>query len=109
MLSPFAATAMTSRGIKFSYFFGVSLGLSFLNFICLYLTFGRDPEHASAAKKSVAQGEAIELQPTGTIENQADPPLSTAAKNRAMLSNKTIWLVAIFLCFYVGSVPSTQC
>ena len=106
MLSPLAATAMTSNGVRFSYFFAVSLGLSFLNFLGLFFAFGRDPDFGPPAKvQRQTNVESLEMQ-NQQEQAQPDIPLSTSAKNRALLTNKTVWLLALFLCFYVGAEVS---
>lgn len=109
MLSPLAATAMTSNGVRFSYFFAVSLGLSFLNFLGLFFAFGRDPDFGPPAKvqRQTTNVESLEMQNQQDQQQaQSDIPLSTSAKNKALLSNKTVWLLALFLCFYVGAEVS---
>lgn len=120
MLSPLAATALVSHGVRFSYFFAVSLGLSFLNALSMFLVFWRDPElgaPGSGIKPDDHGAEAggptsLELNsmgelPTGTAATplsaeMVQENLTTAQKNRAILSNKITWLCALFLCSYVG-------
>ncbi|KAL7005552.1 hypothetical protein EMMF5_004957 [Cystobasidiomycetes sp. EMM_F5] len=51
LLSPLAATSLASSGVKFSYFFGVSLGLATLNSISLFFAFGRDSDHRPQQRK----------------------------------------------------------
>ena len=125
MLSPFAATTLASSGIRFSYFFGVSLGVACINVVVQYFTFWHDPEHGPQLQRPTAKkdimpaiptgGDAIELQgasvgmPSTTASSsvslvdraaqQDDIVYSTADKNKAMLRSKNVWLVAVFLLF----------
>lgn len=116
MLSPLCATAFVSEGVRFSYFFSVSLGLACLNIVSLFLTFWGDPEHgplkgrtyaiplpSETASIELTTPEGRELQESQESARQGnDVVMSTGERNKAMLKSKIVWLVALFLFFYVG-------
>lgn len=79
-----------------------------MNFLGLFFAFGRDPAYGPPTKaEQRGNAESLEMQTQDQAERreaESEIPLSTSAKNRALLTNKTVWLLAIFLCFYVGLV-----
>lgn len=121
LLSPLAATALASSGVRFSYFFSISLGLALLNSISLFFAFGRDPECGPQRKvapqnSSERNGHSIELQETGIgspsgaatpMTTDSTRPLaldteriySTSDKNKLIFKSKIVWATALFLFF----------
>lgn len=120
MLSPLAATALVSHGVRFSYFFAVSLGLSFVNTLTMFLAFWRDAEYGAPRSHTKPQdsnaetgapasfemddvgGASSGIIPSSSSTGLVHETMSTSQKNRAILSQKITWLCALFLCCYVG-------
>ena len=128
--SPLVATLFVSSGIKFSYFFSVSLAVAALNVLILLLSFRleRDAEPSTAKQALSSDDSSI---PLGTVQSRQTPtstrppsregtveesdirqevsaPIAVQEEHRgkALLRNKTVWIVNGFLLLYCGAEVS---
>lgn len=132
--SPLIATLFVSAGIRFSYFFSVSLAVAALNVLILLLAFRLEREaEPSTAKISAEDDPSVPLAtmqsrqtPTSTrpptregLPDEAVPstqatggqiasqPVQIAEhRGKALLRDKTVWVVNGFLLLYCGAEVS---
>lgn len=128
LVAPLVATAFVSAGIRFSYFFAVSLGVAATDVLVLFLTFWRSgpldhEEQEEPARREPQQvvhdsveSPGIELKDLATRQTSIDEMDNTptgerirqsaSAKDMEIYKNKLIWICAIFLLLYVGAEVS---
>lgn len=120
-----AATAFASSGIRFTFFYAISLGLSIVNVGVLLnaFRFSYRIEVIEPAPKDPGSGDEMELQDMASAtQGEKDEVSSTtvprarsteASKTKTQknslhtaLTSRTVWVCAVFILFYVGSEVS---
>lgn len=104
---------MTS-GIRFSYFFAVSLSVAAINMTILLLSFRLERNAEPSDSPSAAQEPAQEMLPPSASVSHVEPEPSTGASQQKLEGNglvqalryRTSWIVAVFLCLYCGAEVS---
>ncbi|KAM0750462.1 MFS general substrate transporter [Meredithblackwellia eburnea MCA 4105] len=101
LLAPLAATAFVTHGIQFSYFYGVSTGILFLNFFLILYVFRinyRAPESISS--------DPIELSTNGNAPEVELQPQGKKSLLAETMSNRSTLVFATFAFIYVGAEVS---
>ncbi|KAH8915700.1 MFS general substrate transporter, partial [Atractiella rhizophila] len=108
LISPLIATAFVSSGIKFSYFWLVTLGLGVVNFLLLLSMFRLERE--SAAEDSSERQEGQEMAAVGVrgMEegNMVVQEDDHKAKLKRILTDRNVLVMAAFILLYVGTEVS---
>ncbi|KAM0749956.1 MFS general substrate transporter [Meredithblackwellia eburnea MCA 4105] len=116
MVCPLAATAFASAGIRFSYFYSISVGLATLSTLVLLwaFKFNYTVDYDAGTDKTVENGDIAlqEIQGAAQAESHSTFPISSTAqpgetKKKSVLeetlSNWTVWIFSVFILLYVGS------
>lgn len=132
LLAPLVATLFVQRGLKFSLFFAVSLGMAAVNVVVLFFTFcwKQQHNHTQVAEVAIAETPAIPMTPMKTDEGDqhsgngrqghdsvpiaeeitasaegapalVDQMHNANARDKAILTNRVVWLTCFFLLAYV--------
>ncbi|KAK9900205.1 MFS general substrate transporter [Cystobasidium minutum MCA 4210] len=112
--SPLVATLFVSAGIKFSYFFAVSLGFAAINVTILLCTFRLKRDAITEEEHELVErvAEDASRDATSTVENGGRLNTSTSgspgkktgqAGMKEVLQNKTVWVISFFLMLYCGA------
>lgn len=97
MVCPLAATAFASSGIRFSYFYIISISLALLNIAILLAAFKFDYRIDDETHVSAATADEIEMDVKGEeAEAQIAQPKKQRGKLQQTLSSKLVWLFSIF-------------
>lgn len=117
--SPLIATAFASAGIKFSYFFAVSLSFAAINVSLLLVTFRlkrddtvEDEHHLMEPNEAIdnARAENGELEPASSMTRQSNaimaPNRNDATSMKAVLQNKIVITISLFLMLYCVSTSA---
>ncbi|KAH8927776.1 MFS general substrate transporter [Atractiella rhizophila] len=108
LISPLIATAFVSSGIKFSFFWLVTLGLGIVNVLLLLLTF-RLKREAIVEDETPDGQEGEELGSVGTggevLRKQVQED-DHKAKLKRILTDRNVLILATFILVYVGTEVS---
>lgn len=100
-MCPLAATAFASAGIRFSYFYGISVGLSLVNLATLLWAF--QFSYRVAEEGDTSAPSTLELEMTkrgddgaapGALESEVRPVRGLMHQT---LTNRTMWIFSIFI------------
>jgi len=114
LVCPLAATAFASAGIRFSFFYSISIGLAFINVLTLLYAFRFSyriaDENLSAPPAQIAAAEEIEMERVRSREEEGEiktttsvveGPAMTRGKERGLLvqtlRNRLMWTFAMFI------------
>lgn len=95
MVCPLAATAFASSGIRFSYFYAISISLALFNIAILLVAFKFDYRIDDGTHVSAATAEEIEMDVKGE-DAQVEQPKKERGKLQQTLSSRLVWLFSIF-------------
>lgn len=107
--SPLIATLFVSAGIKFSYFFAVSLGFAAINVSILLCTFrlkrevATENEHELVERSNTAGDAAMGEEGEPNNGSASSRNKAGAAGMREVLQNKTVLTISFFLMLYCVS------
>lgn len=113
-LSPLVSTLFVTSGIRFSYFFAVSLSVAAINMTILLLSFRLERNAEPSDSPSANQEPAQEMLPPSASAPTVDTEDSAGTSQPKPESNglvqalrfRTSWIVAVFLCLYCGAEVS---
>ena len=108
------STLFVTSGIRFSYFFAVSLSVAAINMTILLLSFRLERNAEPSDSPSANQEPAQEMLPPTAQAPTVDTEDSAGTSQPKSESNglvqalrfRTSWIVAVFLCLYCGAEVS---